>query len=61
MKTDATPHIVALDRMHNGLFVFFEDGSKGSFSNSLLYDSLAAADPVAEAGPDPFSKTPPTP
>jgi hypothetical protein len=32
--------------MHDGLFIFFNDGSKGFYSAALLHSLLASADRV---------------
>ena len=29
MDTDVSSHIVALDGVHNGLFIYFQDGTRG--------------------------------
>jgi len=46
METDAAPRISFLDRMPDGLFVFFSDGTKGFYSAALLHSLLASADRV---------------
>jgi hypothetical protein len=43
METDATLRISFLDRMHDGLFIFFNDGKKGFYSADLLHSFLASA------------------
>ena len=54
--------MVAMDRMHDGLFLYFADGSSGFYSDTLLYEMLQQAVPIstliadlpasAEGGPD---------
>jgi hypothetical protein len=46
METDTTPRIIFLDRVHDGLFIFFNDGKKGFYSADLLHSVLASADQV---------------
>jgi hypothetical protein len=36
-------HCVALDRMRDGLFIYYEDGSSGLYPDSLLYEMLNRA------------------
>jgi hypothetical protein len=49
METDAL-RISFLDRMHDGLFIFFNDGKKGFYSADLLHSFLASADRVESRG-----------
>jgi hypothetical protein len=48
METDATPHVVALDRVRQWLLVYSSDGSKGYYSDSLSFARLEKS----EAFPD---------
>jgi hypothetical protein len=36
-------HCVALDRMRDGLFLYFADGSSGFYPDALLYELLGRA------------------
>lgn len=41
-----TSRIVALDRVHDGLFLYFSDGSSGFFPDTLLHEMLERATPI---------------
>jgi hypothetical protein len=53
MNIPEPTHIIALDRMHDGLFLFFADGRSAFYSESMLHSLLDLAKPIAkEAHPD---------
>jgi hypothetical protein len=37
MEYDVPPHIIGLDRLKDGLYLYFNDGSKGFYSDVLLH------------------------
>ncbi|MBB5331725.1 hypothetical protein [Tunturiibacter gelidoferens] len=48
MNAPAPTSIVALDRMHGGLFIFFADGKSAFYPDAMLYSLLFLADPISE-------------
>ena len=49
METDPPPHIVALDRLNNGLCLYFNDGRQGFFSDTLLYSVIDQTEELPES------------
>jgi hypothetical protein len=37
MENDVPPHIIGLDRLKDGLYLYFNDGTKGFYSDVLLH------------------------
>jgi hypothetical protein len=52
MKPSSTPRVIAADRMHDGLLIFFADGSKAFYSGSLLYSVLENAEELNLQAPE---------
>ena len=48
MTDDASPHLVAIDRVHHGLALYFSDGSSGIYSDALLYSILQQSEAIPE-------------
>ena len=48
MENDASPHIIALDRLNGGLYLYFNDGTKGFYSDWLLHSLCDSADHHAD-------------
>lgn len=48
MNATGTTHIVALDRMHDGLFIFFADGRSAFYSDFLLHSLLDLAKAISK-------------
>jgi hypothetical protein len=44
MENDASPHIIGLDRLNHGLYLYFNDGTKGFYSDVLLHSLSDRAD-----------------
>jgi hypothetical protein len=48
MDKNATPHIVAVDRVNHGTCIYFSDGSRGFYTDALLYSMLKHTEPIPE-------------
>jgi hypothetical protein len=46
MEIVPIPHVIALDRLHGGLFIYFSDGSSGFYSASMLFSVLEKAEKI---------------
>jgi hypothetical protein len=53
MELSSPQRVIAADRMHDGLLIFFADGNKAFYSAALLYSVLEKA---AEINPPAFGE-----
>jgi hypothetical protein len=46
MNTQDSPHLVAVERIHNSLLLYFSNGKSGVYSDVLLYSILDQSETI---------------